>query len=146
MSFEERLKEFARNLGPKIDKSIQELLYGYYPDLTEKEFAICDMITAAIWDIGTPFSNMIVPTTVRHYKELFHNTDEVETVVKQLVSKGIVRESYCECSSCKSSNCEGPIKYLDLKDEIESEAFMIHSDHFGSMTEYFAPVKPEDPS
>jgi hypothetical protein len=43
------------------------------------------------------------------------------------VSKGIIRECNCECSRCKSSNYEGPIKYLDLKDEIESEAFMIYS-------------------
>jgi hypothetical protein len=42
MSFEERLKNSGRDWGSRVDKSIRELLYGYYPDLTEKEFAICD--------------------------------------------------------------------------------------------------------
>jgi hypothetical protein len=140
MSFEERLKEFARDLGSNIDKSIQELLYGYYPDLTEKEFAICEMIAAAIWDIPFPFYDTIVPSTAKKYKELFHNTDEVETVVKQLASKGIVGVSQGYLMEMRH------IRYLDLRDEIEFEAFGIYSGHFGSITEYFAPVKPEDPS
>ena len=42
MSFEDRLKDSAGDYESKTDKSIQELLYGHYPDLTEKEFAICN--------------------------------------------------------------------------------------------------------
>jgi hypothetical protein len=48
MSFEKGLKDFARDLTSKIDKSTQEMLYGYYPDLTDKEFAICMIIADSI--------------------------------------------------------------------------------------------------
>jgi hypothetical protein len=74
MSFEERLKDSAGDWGSKTDKSIRELLYGHYQDLTEKQFAICEMIVSAIWDIGQPFYNTIVPTITENYKDLFHNT------------------------------------------------------------------------
>jgi hypothetical protein len=151
MSFEDRLKDFAADLGSKIDKSIKELLYGYYPDLTEKEFAICEMIASAVWEHGLYFYGAVVGTTAREYKELFHNTDEVETVIKQLIEKGIVRDQITFIRfgiKCKSNNCERsllcPVRLLNLKDEIEGEAFMIYSSHFGSSTtEYFGPVKPE---
>jgi hypothetical protein len=157
MSFEKGLKDFARDLMSKIDRSTQELLYGYYPDLTDKEFAICKTIAYAIWSISMPFYDAIVPTTAEWHKELFHNTDEVETVVKQLVGKGIVRDNITfirygfagKMMRCKSSNCEGyllyPTRFLNLKREIENEAFEIYSIHFGaSSSEYFDPAKPED--
>jgi hypothetical protein len=165
MSFEEGLKRFAKDLQSKIDKSIKELLYGHYPDLTEKEFAICEIIAAAIWDISMPFYDAIVSNATEYYKGLFHNTDEVETVAKQLVSEGIVRDHITflkwyfppimRCKEClfrpSARNCQGylmwPTRFLDLKREIEDEAFEIYSTHFGSSsTEYFGPVKPEDPS
>jgi hypothetical protein len=157
MSFEKGLKDFAGDLGSKIDRSTQELLYGYYPDLTDKEFAICKTIAYAIWDISMPFYDAIVPTTAEWHKELFHNTDEVETVVKQLVGKGIVRDNITfirygfagKLMRCKSSNCEGyllrPARFLNLKREIEDEAFKIYSSEFeSSITEYFGPVERED--
>jgi hypothetical protein len=146
----------------KIDRSTQELLYGYYPGLTDKEFAICKTIAYAIWSISMPFYDAIVSTTAEWHKKLFHNTDEVETVVKQLVSKGIVRDNIeftkyyfppmMRCKECiprPTSNCEGylmrPTRFLHLKREIEDEAFEIYSFHFGaSSSEYFGPAEPED--
>ena len=56
LSFEDRLKDSAGDYESKTDKSIQKLLYGHYPNLTEKQFAICEMIVSAIWDIGQPSS------------------------------------------------------------------------------------------
>jgi hypothetical protein len=162
MSFEKGLKDFARDLMSKIDRSTQELLYGYYPDLTDKEFAICRIIADSIWSISMPFYDAIIPTTAEQYKELFHNTDEVETVVKQLVSKGIVRDNITflkyyfppirrckECVPRPTGNCEGylmwPTRFLDLKREIEDAAFEIYSIHFGSSSiEHFGPAEPED--
>src|ERR671922_2598520 len=95
MSFEDRLKDFGADLGSKINKSKKELLYGYYPDLTEKEFAICETIASAAWESGLLYDyDVIVETTAKDYKELFHNTDEVETVIKQLIGKGILKTKY----------------------------------------------------
>jgi hypothetical protein len=163
MSFEKGLKDFARDLTSKIDKSTQEMFYGYYPDLTDKEFAICRIIADSIWNISMPFYDAIIPTTAEQYKELFHNTDEVETVVKQLVSKGIIRDNITfikyyfppimrckECLMRSTSNCEGYLmrstRFLDLKHEIEDEAYDIYATHFGaSSDEYFGPAEP-DPS
>lgn len=50
-NFEDRLKDSVGDWGSETDKSIQELLYGHYPDLTEKQYVICEMIVSAIWDI-----------------------------------------------------------------------------------------------
>jgi hypothetical protein len=87
---------------------------------------------------------------------LFHSTDEVKTVIKQLIEKGIVKDqiTFIRYRSggkieCRLNNCERsllcPVRLLDLKREIEEEAFMIYSTHFGSSTtEYFGPVKPEN--
>jgi hypothetical protein len=159
MSFEERLKEFGIELGSKIDKSTKELLYGYYPDLTEKEFAICKIIASAAWESGLLyFYDVVVHNTAERNKELFHNTDEVETVIKQLIEKGIVKDQFtfvsfkhsninCNCLHALESNLICHVRRLDLKDEIEYEAFMIYSDHLGSSsTEHFGPVRSEDPS
>ena len=77
MSFEERLKDSA-GAWSKSDKSIREQLYGHYHDLTEKQFALSKMIVSAIWDIGQLFNSAIVSTITENYKDLFHNTDEVE--------------------------------------------------------------------
>lgn len=49
INFEDRLKDSAGDWGSKIDKSIRELLYGHYPELTEKQFVICEMI---VCDMG----------------------------------------------------------------------------------------------
>ena len=140
-NFEDRLKDSAGDWGSKTDKSIQELLYGHYPDLTEKQFALCDMIVSAIWDIGLPFYNAIVLTIVEKRKELFHNTDEVETVIKQLIEKGIVESKIhfiwfgfwieCNPSSCKRGFLR-PVRLLDLKNDVGYEAYMILSHQFAT--------------
>jgi hypothetical protein len=112
-----------------------------------------------------PFYDAIVSNATEYYKGLFHNTDEVETVAKQLVSEGIVRDHITflkwyfppimRCKEClfrpSARNCQGylmwPTRFLDLKREIEDEAFEIYSTHFGACsTEHFGPVKPEEPS
>jgi len=155
-NFEDRLKDSAGDWGSKTDKSIQELLYGHYPDLTEKQFALCDMIVSALWDIGLPSYNAIVSTIAEKRKELFHNTDEVETVIKQLIEKEVVESKihfiwfrYGTGIGCKETSCERrflrPVRLLDLKDEIEDEAFKIFSTQFeSSITKYFGPIEPED--
>jgi hypothetical protein len=159
MSFEKGLKDFARDSESKIDRSIQELLYGYYPDLTDKEFAICKTITSAIWDIcfpRKPFYKPVVVVTAELHKDLFHNTDEVETVVKQLVGKGIVRDNVTflkwrpgKMKRCESSNCEGylmwPARLLDLKREIEDEAFKIYSEFEDISIFFLYQWQPEGP-
>jgi hypothetical protein len=147
MSFEERLKDFAGDVFSKIDKSIKELLYGHYPDLTEKEFVICEIISSAAWEsFFYYYYDMIVQTAVTRYKELFHNTDEVESVIKQLIEKGIVRDEITFLSYELEGKVvrDGPIRCLDIKDEIGYEAFMIYSTHFDSSTsEYFGPSESE---
>jgi hypothetical protein len=149
-NFEDRLKDSVGDWGSRIDKSIQELLYGYYPNLTEKQFVICDMIVSAIWDIGQPFYNAIVSTIAEKYKELFHGRGEVETAIQQLVEKGIVESKIhfiwfgfrieCNKSSCKKGFLR-PVRLLDLKNDIEYEAYMIISHQFAtSADEFLGPV------
>jgi hypothetical protein len=94
MSFEERLKEFGADCSSKIDKSIKELLYGYYPNLTEKEFVICRIMASAACETLLYYYDMVVECTYEENKELFHNRDEVETVIKQLIEKGVLKTEY----------------------------------------------------
>jgi hypothetical protein len=154
-NFKERLKDSSEDWGSKIDKSVQDLLYGYYPELTEKQFTICDMIISALWDIGQPFYSAIVSTIAEKYKELFHGTDEVETVIKQLIEKGIVESKIhfiwfgfgfqCNKSSCKKGFLR-PVRFLDLKNDIEYEAYMIFSRQFAtSVDRFFGPAEPNNP-
>jgi hypothetical protein len=99
------------------------------------------MIVSAIWDIGLPFYNAIVLTIVEKRKELFHNTDEVETVIKQLIEKGIVESKIhfiwfgfwieCNPSSCKRGFLR-PVRLLDLKNDVGYEAYMILSHQFAT--------------
>jgi hypothetical protein len=159
MSFEERLKEFGKDLNSKIDKSIKELLYGYYPYLTEKEFVICSEIASAVWpscSIACHY-DIIVHNIPDYHKELFHNIDEVETVIKQLIEKGVLKTGYSNTINGREWRCHSPLcpkafyhivkYYIFVKEEIECEAFKIYSNHFGaSSTEYFGPVEPEEPS
>lgn len=154
MSFEDRLKNSVGDWGSKTDKSIQELFYGYYPDLTKKEFAICEMIISARWDLGETFYNAIIATTPLRHKDLFHDEEEVEVTVRQLCEKGVVKKTlwflrFGGILGCDSNSCERkflrPVKLLDLKDEIADEAFKIFCTQFeSSITEYFGPVERED--
>jgi hypothetical protein len=44
MDFHERLKCLGKNLVPRINSGMAEMLLSYYPGLTTKELVICDAI------------------------------------------------------------------------------------------------------
>lgn len=87
-------------------------------------------------------------------KELFANRQEIEETIQQLRGKGIERlnidflkkglTAKCDTGTCTRVYFQ-PIKSLNLRDEIEDEAFMIASDAFrGGMLRAFGPVKAEE--
>jgi hypothetical protein len=87
-------------------------------------------------------------------KELFTNRQEIEEIIKQLRRKGIMKlnidflrkglTARCDTGTCTRVYFE-PIKYLNLKDEIENDAFMITSDAFGAAaSRAFGPLRSED--
>jgi hypothetical protein len=49
--FEDRLRYIGKNVGNKTDRALAELLYGNYPNLNHKEFAICRTIADTLWDL-----------------------------------------------------------------------------------------------
>jgi hypothetical protein len=155
MSFHQRLKGLGKNLVPKINSAMAEMLLCYYPDLTMKELLICDTIIAARWDIGNPYYNAIVGKTVEVHSEFFQNKEEVELTIRQLCEKKVVKsylrfQKYGHTVYCDSVNCERirirPIKLLDFtKDDVLYEGCMIFSGVFESqMKEFFGPLKRDD--
>jgi hypothetical protein len=156
MDFRERLKGLGKNMVPRINFAMAEMLLGYYPGLTMKELVICDMIISARWDIGNPYYNAIVGKTVEVHRELFHDKEEeVKLTIRQLCEKGVVKTILWFQTSgrtvyCDSVNCERillhPVKLLMFtKDEVSDEGCMIISGVFESQVkEFFGPLKREE--
>ena len=116
------------------------MLCDFYPELTKKELVICEMIICASWDIGDSYHNAIVENITLHYKDLFYNDEVVESTIRELSRKDIVktklyflRRSYtldCKRSSCKCTECIllRPVKFLELlNDEVFCEGLSILS-------------------
>ena len=141
--FVNRLKYIGENTGAKTVRSLAELLYGHYPDLNYKEFAICRTIADTLWDLEGPA--LLVEVQARaefSLRELFEDTGQINDVIKCLAKKGIVRlETIYAWYGTGKEQILRPERVLKLGDNIEKQIHEIISKEFDSITkEAFAPL------
>ena|SRR5215216_6069698 len=117
------------------NKSLAELLYRHYPDLNQKEFAICDIIAGTQWDIGDGLYVEVVAraenTTDENLKIIkrqdFKNTEEIEDVINGLIKKGIIKK-FTHNTKYDGGSRIVPEEILDWqKDNITGEIYKIFS-------------------
>jgi hypothetical protein len=155
LDFEDRLRLGTDGMWTKIDKSYVEMLLDYYPDLNQKEMAVCLAICDVIWDLNgnTEYNAVIEYSLKEERRELFVDEKAVEDTIKQLIEKGILKIEYSFTVNKISPICNSPlcpkafyhlVKFCDfVKEEIRYEAFMIFSNQFSSSIEgAFVPKQP----
>jgi hypothetical protein len=144
--FIDRLKYVAKNTGNKTDRALAEMLYGNYPNLNHKEFAICRTIADTLWDLEGHALYLEVQERAKHnLSMLFEDANEIEAVIKGLIQNGIVRleTTYTWYGGGERWDL-WPEKVLRLGDDVESQVYQIISKEFESaMEEAFAPVDSE---
>ena len=83
------MKVFIDGIDYYGDSNIKSVLKKYFPNLDEKEFTVCKMITYAHNDMGYGCYHCVVATTATEYK-IFHDKKDVEEIVEKLTQKGVV--------------------------------------------------------
>jgi hypothetical protein len=139
--FEDRLKYVANNVGNKTDRALAEMLYGNYPNLNHKEFAICRTIADTLWDLEGHALYLEVQERAKHnLSMLFEDANEIEAVIKGLNRNGIVKfETIYTWYGGRDRWCPRPDKVLRLRNDIELEIHEIISKAFtAAMNEAFA--------
>ena len=139
--FEDRLKYVANNVGNKTDRALAEMLYGNYPNLNHKEFAICRTIADTLWDLEGHALYLEVQERAKHnLSMLFEDANEIEAVIKGLNRNGIVKfETIYTWYGGRDRWCPRPDKVLRLRNDIELEIHEIISKAFTvAMNEAFA--------
>lgn len=114
----------VRNLKNIEDKILNETLHGYFPDINEKEFIICEGICSFVHDQQfSPDEEILIPFVLRDMKKdkIFSDEDEVKKVIKGLLERRII---ICEASFRKSPVSEGFIRcdrFLSLSGYLDEE-------------------------
>jgi hypothetical protein len=150
-----RFSAAAKNVMFDADKSLYELFLGHYPDLNQKELAVCDMIVSALWDIRDTYYDSVVTTTFEYHKEVFSDEKEVESTIKNMIERGVLKLNYfryvfrpprCNHTSCSEWLLK-PKKRKTINftnEDIELEGWMIISQQFsGVMDAAFGPHAPK---
>jgi cytochrome c1 len=134
LDIEDRLQLSADNMGAKIPESYYEMLHGYYPDLNQKEMAVCLATCYVISDLNgyTNYDAIVEYSMNDGGRELFVDEKTVEDTIKQLIEKGILKIEYSYTVNkisriCKSRLCLRAfyhlVKLCDfVKEEIGVEA------------------------
>jgi hypothetical protein len=152
MDFDERLGQIDWSSIWEIeDKALDELLCGYYPDLTEKEKVICKIIFCFYFEYPATLYDLIVPTTVEWHKDLLANEKVVEDEIKHLIEKGVIKlkTALRPHDGCGSNDCERRIvltdKKLDMSNmDIQNESWLIQCKKNELMAAYFPPIKKDN--
>jgi hypothetical protein len=149
-----RFSAAAKNVMFDADKSLYELFLGHYPDLNQKELAVCEIIVSALWDIGHTYYSAIVPTTFDYYKEVFSDEKEVECTIKNMIEKGVLKlkihfiYGFLPPPRCNHTRCSKwllkPKKSIDFTNgDILREGWMIISQQFSDVANAaFGPNAP----
>jgi hypothetical protein len=134
IDFESRLKYIAERVSIRIDRILVEFLRGHYPCITSKEFAICKKIASTLWDLGdTPYIEILARVKDDVYNP-FENAEDIENTIRILTEKGIVRsQTKLIQFGCRRDRKLRHEKVLELRDDIEAEAYQIISKEFDSI-------------
>jgi hypothetical protein len=130
--FENRLRYIGKNVGNKSDRALAELLYGNYPNLNHKEFAICRTIADTLWDLEGHATYLEVQERAKlNLASLSEDVNEIQVVIKRLIQNKIVRLKtiYTWYGGRERWNLR-PDKVLRLRDDIEHEIYEIIGKEF----------------
>jgi hypothetical protein len=73
------------------NRIMDETLQSWYPNLSEKEMAICEWTFCTMWDLNSGNSAMYIELVGRLLEfDNFANENEIEDVIKKLVSKSVL--------------------------------------------------------
>jgi hypothetical protein len=124
---EDRLRYLSES-----DPALAELLYGNYPNLNHKEFAICRTIADTLWDLdGHALYLEVQERAKRKFAALFKDVNEIEVVIKRLAQNGIVRlETIYTWYGSRDKWSLQPDKVVRLRDDIEREIYEIIWEEF----------------
>jgi hypothetical protein len=149
-----RFSAAAKNVMFDADKSLYELFLGHYPDLNQKELAVCDMIVSALWDIRDTYYDSVVTTTFEYHKEVFSDEKEVESTIKNMIERGVLKLNYFRYvfrpPRCNHTSCSEWLlkpkkrKTIDFTNgDILREGWMIISQQFSDVANAaFGPNAP----
>ena len=130
--FEDRLRYIGKKVWSRTDRAFAELLYGNYPNLNHKEFAICRTIVDTLWELEGHAFYLEVQQRVSHkFAALFEDVNEIEVVIKRLAQNGIVRlETIYTWFGSSEKWSLRPDSVLRLRDDIEREIYEIIWEEF----------------
>jgi hypothetical protein len=130
--FEDRLRYVGKNVGNKSDRALAELLYGNYPNLNHKEFAICRTIADTLWDFEGHTTYLEVLERAKHnLAALFEDADEIEAVINRLIQNKIVKLQTIYTWYGRREGWDlRPDKVLKLREDIEQEIYEIIGKEF----------------
>jgi hypothetical protein len=130
--FEDRLRYVGKKVWSRTDRAFAELLYGNYPNLNHKEFAICRTIVDTLWELEGHAHYLEVQQRASHnFAALFEDVNEIEVVIKRLAQNRIVRlETICTWCGSRDKRSLRPDKVLRLRDDIECEMYEIIWEEF----------------
>jgi predicted transcriptional regulator len=129
---EDRLRYVGKKVWSRTDRAFAELLYGNYPNLNHKEFAICRTIVDTLWELeGHAFYLEVQERASHNFAALFEDVTEIEIVIKRLAKNGIVKLEtiYTRYGSRDKWSLHAD-KGLRLRDDIEHEIYEIIWEEF----------------
>lgn len=151
MDLDERLRQIDwRSIWEIENKALDELLYGYYPDLTEKEKVICKMIFCFYYENPPVLYDVIVPTTVENHEDFFANEKVLGDEIKHLIEKGVIKleTAFQRADGCGSNDCERrivrAIKVLNMSNmDVQNESWLIQCKVHELIAAYFPRIKKD---
>jgi hypothetical protein len=128
-TLEDRLGPAFGEIGPKIDQSLAELLFGYYPHLNQKEFIICRTVADTSWDLsGRILYDEVLTRVEDNLLGAFEDMREIEPILKGLIHNGILKlKTIYTWYGSREKWSLRPYKILKLRNDIESEVHDIIS-------------------
>ena len=136
----EAVRAGAKTVFGRADKITYEILVGWYPQLTDKEFVVCNHIIWTIHDLNFNEWNEIIARIVgdedKRETKLFKGEQDIIGTIIDLIAKGIVAPK----QEVSRFGIENPrfetSRLLYLKEEVENEIFQEisgdNSEHFPS--------------
>ncbi len=149
MGFYERLSAASKSMSTEMDKALEEVLTGFYPNITQKELRVLKWIVWTVNDIGDGLYEEVVFRISKNEKDHFKNEKEIEDIIIDMRKREIIQKDTgftkysvnvcCNCLCCNDKMILVPEMELSLQKNVDREAFESISIIFAkTMKEYFA--------
>ena len=87
----EKDESVCNKIGYNTDGAIDQLLYGHYPNLNQKEKLVYEKVLSTVLYCDYNCYDSILSYTLTNPKKLFANEQEVESTINDLVEKRILK-------------------------------------------------------